>query len=120
MEVINLKEKFNLFDDQWTPKVITHLDENHVYLTKIEGDFVWHSHDDQDELFIVIEGRFKMDFREKSVWVNQGEVLLVPKGTEHRPCAPEGVCKLLVIEKADTDHTGGVEDDRRQESHARI
>lgn len=116
MEAINLNEKFDLFKDQWTPKIITHLDDNHVYLTKIEGDFIWHSHDDQDELFIVIEGRFRMDFRDRSQWVEKGEVLLVPKGIEHRPCAEEE-CKLLVIEKADTDHTGGKEDDRRKESH---
>ncbi|MDG1996440.1 MAG: cupin domain-containing protein [Emcibacteraceae bacterium] len=119
MKAINLKEKFELFNDQWTPKVITHLDEHHVYLTKIEGDFIWHSHEEQDELFIVVEGRFKMDFRDRSEWVEQGEVLLVPKGVEHRPCAPEE-CKILVIEKADTDHTEGEQDDRRQESHEMI
>ncbi|MBT5187251.1 MAG: cupin domain-containing protein [Kordiimonadaceae bacterium] len=119
MEAINLKEKFNLFNDQWTPKVITNLDDNHVYLTKIEGDFVWHSHENQDELFIVVEGRFRMDFRDKAVWVEEGEVLLVPAGTEHRPSA-EAECKLLVIENAGTDHTGGVDDDRRQEEHERI
>ncbi|MDG1709096.1 MAG: cupin domain-containing protein [Emcibacteraceae bacterium] len=119
MNVINLKEKFDLFTDQWTAKIITHLDEHHVYLTKIEGDFIWHSHEEQDELFIVIEGRFKMDFRDKSVWVEQGEVLLVPKGVEHRPSA-EGECKLMVIEKADTDHTGGEKDARRQEDHEMI
>lgn len=119
MNAINLKEKFNLFTDQWTPKIITNLDDNHVYLTKIEGDFIWHSHDDQDELFIVIEGRFRMDFRDRSQWVEAGEVLLVTKGVEHRPCAEEE-CKLLVIEKADTDHTGGEKDDRRKENHDHI
>lgn len=119
MNAINLKEKFNLFTDQWTPKIITNLDDNHVYLTKIEGDFIWHSHDDQDELFIVIEGRFRMDFRDRSQWVETGEILLVPKGVEHRPCAEEE-CKLLVIEKADTDHTGGENDQRRKENHDHI
>lgn len=119
MKAINLNEKFDLFTDQWTPKIITHLDDNHVYLTKIEGDFIWHSHEGQDELFIVIKGRFRMDFRYKSQWVEEGEVLLVPKGVEHRPCAEEE-CKLLVIEKADTDHTGGEEDDLRKESHEHI
>ena len=119
MKDINLNEKFDLFTDQWTPKIITHLDDNHVYLTKIEGDFIWHSHEGQDELFIVIKGRFRMDFRYKSQWVEEGEVLLVPKGVEHRPCAEEE-CKLLVIEKADTDHTGGEEDDLRKESHKHI
>ena len=119
MNAINLKEKFNLFTDQWTPKIITNLDDSHVYLTKIEGDFIWHSHDDQDELFIVIEGRFRMDFRDRSQWVEAGEVLLVPKGVEHRACAEEE-CKLLVIEKADTDHTGGEKDDRRKENHDHI
>ncbi len=119
MEAISIKEKLSLFTDQWTPKVITMLDGNHVYLTKIEGDFVWHSHDEQDELFIVIEGRFRMEFRDRQVWVEEGEILVVPKGVEHRPCADE-LCKLLVIENAGTDHTGGVEDDRRRENHERI
>tara|TARA_R110002096_G_C14661942_1_gene728507 strand:+ start:34759 stop:35118 length:360 start_codon:yes stop_codon:yes gene_type:complete len=119
MKAINLADKFELFNDQWTPKVIAMLDDNHVYLTKIDGDFVWHSHEDQDELFIVIEGRFRMDFRDRSQWVEQGELLVVPKGVEHRPCA-ELECKLLVIENAGTDHTGGVEDERRQEAHERI
>lgn len=119
MKAINIKKKFDLFNDQWTPKVIANLDDNHVYVTKIEGDFIWHSHDDQDELFIVIEGRFRMDFRDRAVWVEEGEMLVVPKGIGHRPCAEEE-CKLLVIENAGTDHTGGVEDERRQEKHERI
>lgn len=119
MEVIKIKEKFSLFKDQWTPKVISMLDDYHVYLTRIEGDFIWHNHDEQDELFIVIEGRFRMEFRDRSVWVEEGEMLVVPKGVEHRPCADEE-CKLLVIENANTDHTGGIEDDRRQENHERI
>ncbi len=119
MKAINLKEKFELFNEQWTPKVITNLDNNHVYLTKIEGEFVWHSHEGQDEMFVVIEGRLCMDFRDKQVWVEQGEILVVPAGVEHKPSATEE-CKLLVIENAGTDHSGGEKTDLRQENHQRI
>ena len=98
MKAINLSEKLNLFSDQWTLKIITHLDDNHVYLTKIEGEFIWHSHGGQDEIFIVIEGRFRMDFRDRSESVEKGEELLVPKGLVHRPCAEEE-CKLLASKK---------------------
>ncbi len=119
MQAINLKEKFTLFNDRWTPKVIANLDDNHIYLTKIKGDFVWHCHDEQDEMFLVVEGRFKMDFRDREVWVEQGELLIVPKGVEHRPSATQE-CKLLVIENAGTDHSGGVETELRQDTHERI
>ena len=119
MQAINLKDKFNQFIDQWTPKVITTLDDNHVYLTKIKGEFVWHAHDGQDEMFVVIEGRFKMEFRDREVWVEQGEIIVVPAGVEHRPAAEEE-CKIMVIENAGTDHSGGAETELRQEEHERI
>ncbi len=119
MQSLNLKEKFSLFSEQWTPKIIANIDDNHIYLTRIEGDFIWHDHPGQDELFIVIEGRFRMDFRDRQVWVEQGEIIVVPAGVEHKPFA-ENECKLLVIENAGTDHTGGIETERRQENHQRI
>lgn len=119
MQSINLSEKFSLFKEQWTPKIIAMMDDNHVYLARIEGDFIWHSHAGQDELFLVIEGRFKMEFREREVWVEEGEMIVVPANTEHRPCA-EKECKVLIIENAGTDHTGGIETELRKEGHERI
>jgi mannose-6-phosphate isomerase-like protein (cupin superfamily) len=119
MDVVNLKEKLELFSDQWSPKIIGEIDNYHVYLTKIEGDFVWHAHEGQDEFFLVVDGRFRMDFREKSVWVEAGETITVPAGTEHKPFASRE-CAVLVIENAETKHTGGVDDPRRKDTHDRI
>lgn len=119
MDSINLKEKLAGFADQWTPKLIAEMDNHHIKLAKIEGDFVWHAHDDEDELFMVLDGRFRMDYRDKSIWVETGEMIIVPKGVDHKPFA-EKECSVLLIEKATVDHTGGVEDDRRIDSPERI
>ena len=112
MKPINLAGKLAMFHEQWTPKVIGHIDQYQVKLAKIEGDFVWHAHADEDECFLVLDGRFRMDYRDKRFWVEQGEIILVPKGVEHKPFAPRE-CSILLIEKAGTDHTGGVDDPRR-------
>jgi len=119
MKAINLKEKLALFSEQWTPKLIGSIDDYQVYLSKLEGDFIWHTHEGQDEFFLVVEGRFRMDFRNHSVWVEEGESLIVPAGTEHKPFA-EHECAVLVIENAKTQHTGGVDDPRRKDVHDRI
>ena len=116
MKVINLKQKTSLFTEQWTPKIIATLDHNHIYLSKLKGDFVWHNHADQDEMFLVVEGRFRMDFRDEQLWVEEGEIIVVPKGVEHKPFAEEE-CSVLVIENASTEHTGGVDDPRTKESY---
>jgi mannose-6-phosphate isomerase-like protein (cupin superfamily) len=119
MDVINLKEKLSLFGDQWSPKTIGQIDDYIVNLAKIEGDFVWHAHDEQDEFFLVVKGRFRMDFHDKSVWLEEGETITVPAGVEHKPFAEEE-CAVMVIERADVDHTGGVDDPRRKETFDRI
>ncbi len=116
MDVINLKEKLGLFKDTWTPKVISKVDGHQVYLAKLEGDFIWHSHADQDEMFLVIEGTLHLEFRDKQVTLNAGEMLVVPKGVEHRPHTEEG-CSVMIIEDANTEHTGGIESDLRKENH---
>jgi len=119
LEAINLKEKLALFSDQWSPKIIGAIDNYQVFLSKIEGNFVWHAHEGQDEFFLVVQGRFRMDFRDHSTWVEEGETLTVPAGTEHKPFADEE-CSVLVIESADTQHTGGVDDPRRKDKYDRI
>ena len=119
MDVVNLKDKLGLFSDQWSPKVIGNIDDYQVYLAKIEGDFVWHSHEHEDEFFLVVEGRFRMDFRDSEKWVEEGEMIVVPKGVEHKPFA-EQECAVMVIESAKTQHTGGVDDPRRKDVHERI
>ncbi len=110
MNVINLKEKFSLFDDHWHPRIVGELNGQQVKIAKVKGDFVWHSHENEDELFLVIEGTLWMDFRDKSVKLNPGEMLIVPRGVEHRPRA-EGEVKIMLFEPASTRHTGEVEHD---------
>jgi len=119
MDVINLQDKLGLISETWTPKVIAAMDSNQVFLSKLEGDFIWHAHENEDELFLVVDGRFRMDFRDKQLWVETGEMIVVPAGVEHKPYAEE-LCSVLVIEKADTQHTGGIDDPRRRDVHETI
>jgi mannose-6-phosphate isomerase-like protein (cupin superfamily) len=105
MEKINLASKLALFSDHWSPKVIADLNGQQVKLVKFEGEFVWHHHDHEDELFLVLDGRFRMDFRDREVWIERGEMIVVPRGVEHRPVAPEEV-SVLLFEPASTLNTG--------------
>jgi mannose-6-phosphate isomerase-like protein (cupin superfamily) len=108
---VNLLEKLSLFSDHWSPKVVGELNGQHVKLVKFQGEFVWHKHDGEDELFLVVNGRFRMDFRDHQVWVEQGEFLIVPRGVEHRPVAEKEV-HVLLFEPAATLNTGDVRDER--------
>jgi len=116
MNVINLKEKLELFSDTWTPKVISHVDGHQVYLAKLDGDFIWHQHDNNDEMFLVVEGTLNIELRDKEVTLNPGEMFVVPKGVEHRPHT-SGPCSVMIIEDAGVDHTGGIDSDLRKENH---
>ena len=106
--VINLKQKFNLFQDQWSPKVVGELNGQHVKLAKLEGEFVWHDHKDEDELFMVIKGKLKIEFRDRMEEINEGEFIIVPRGVEHKPIAEEEVW-IMLFEPAAIKHTGEVE-----------
>lgn len=110
MEKINLREKFSLFDEYWKPKIVGELNNQHVKLVKIAGPFVWHHHEIEDELFLVVKGRFRMDFRDKHVWLEEGEFLIVPHGIEHRPVA-EAEVHILLFEPRTTLNTGNVQND---------
>lgn len=105
MNTINLKDKFSRFNEHWHPYIVAELNQNYVKLAKLEGEFVWHKHDGEDELFVVLEGTLMMDFRDKTVTVNAGEILVVPKGVEHRPWT-KGEVKLMLVEPKSTLHTG--------------
>ena len=96
-DAIRFKEKLDLFDEQWSPKVIAEMNDYQFKLVKIEGEFVWHRHDDTDETFIVLEGRVRIEFRDGHVDLDAGELYVVPKGVEHRPIAASEA-KLLLIE----------------------
>ena len=119
MNALNIQQKFSLIQEQWSPKIIAQLNGQDVKLAKIEGTFVWHAHDLQDELFHVIKGHMTMEFRDRSVEVGPGEIIVVPKGVEHRPVTQEEVW-ILLFEPHDTDHTGGVDDPRAVSSFPHI
>jgi mannose-6-phosphate isomerase-like protein (cupin superfamily) len=104
---INLKEKLSQFHDHWSPRVISELNGQQVKLVKFAGEFDWHHHEREDELFLVVRGRFRMDFREHSEWIEAGELIVVPRGVEHRPVAEEEV-EVLLFEPATTLNTGNV------------
>jgi len=102
---INFTKKLALITDHWSPKIIAQMNETHFKLVKFEGDFVWHSHEHTDEVFIVLEGAMEIEFRDDRVSLHTGEMLVVPMGIEHKPFAAEE-CHVLVIEQADTVNTG--------------
>lgn len=108
---VNLEQKFGLFAEQWQPKVIAEMNDYQFKLVKLEGDFIWHSHEDTDETFIVIEGELRIDFRDGAVRVGAGEMLVVPKGVEHKPFAEREV-KLMLIEPRGVKNTGEGAGDR--------
>jgi len=110
MDAINIGEKFSLFSDHWNPRIVASLNENYVKLVKLEGDFIWHSHEKEDELFFVLKGKLMMDFRDRTVEINPGEFIVVTKGTEHRPHADEEV-HLMLIEPKTVINTGEVENE---------
>ncbi|NNE30221.1 MAG: cupin domain-containing protein [Saprospiraceae bacterium] len=115
MQEINLDEKLSKFSEQWTPKIIAELNDQYIKLAKLEGEFVWHDHAKEDELFVVLKGTLEMEFRDKTVRFGPGEILVVPKGVEHLPRTIGGEVHLMLIEPKSTKHTGEVVDERTVE-----
>jgi mannose-6-phosphate isomerase-like protein (cupin superfamily) len=111
MEKVNLTEKFSLFKEQWSPKIVGELNGQMVKLVKFKGPFVWHHHDHEDELFYVVKGSFDMEFENKTVTINEAEFIIVPRGIEHRPNA-RGECEVMLFEPGTTLNTGNVENER--------
>ncbi len=99
------------FKDHWNPRLVGELNGQHIKLVRFQGEFVWHKHDLEDELFLVIKGRFRMEYRDRHVWLEEGEFLIVPRGTEHRPVADEEV-QVLLLEPAGTLNTGDARDEQ--------
>lgn len=119
MEKVNLAQKLALFTEHWSPKIVGELNGQQVKLAKFKGAFVWHKHDHEDELFMVLKGRFTMEFRDRTVELNEQEFLVVPRGVEHRPVATEEV-SILLFEPASTLNTGNVENHLTQHQPDRI
>ena len=119
MDKVNLEEKLSLFADYWNPRIVGELNGQHVKLVKFQGDFVWHHHEHEDELFLVVKGRFRMELRDRNIELKEGEFFIVPRGVEHRPVAEEEV-HVLLFEPAGTLNTGNVENERTVSDLARI
>ena len=103
---VNIAEKLASFSDHWAPRIVARYNDNEVRLVKVEGEFIWHSHEDTDELFLILDGTLDMELRDRTVTLNAGELFVVPRGTEHRPCARNGEVKLLLIDPTDLPNTG--------------
>ena len=107
VEKVNVAQKLSLFGEHWSPKIVGELNGQHIKLVKFSGEFVWHHHDDEDEMFLVVNGRFRMEFRDREVWIEEGEFIVVPRGIEHRPVAEEEA-SVMLFEPASTLNTGNV------------
>ena len=114
MQKINLQEKFSQIDKHWSPKIAGALNGQYVKLVKLKGEFVWHQHEAEDELFLVVQGRFCLKFRDRDVWLEEGEFCIVPKGVEHKPVAAEEA-HVVLFEPASTLNTGDQRNERTVE-----
>lgn len=119
MQSINVREKFDLFSEYWSPKIIGDLNGQQVKLAKLKGEFLFHKHENEDELFFVIKGNLRMEFRDHSVELGEGEMLIVPRGTEHKPVAEEEVWVML-FEPVSTLNTGEIVNERTKTDLQRI
>lgn len=123
MQKVSLTHKLACFDDRWSPRIVGELNGQHVKVVKLQGDFVWHHHEAEDELFLILKGTLRMEYREadqeKSIDLYEGEFLIVPRGVEHRPCADEE-CHLMLFEPVTTLNTGNVQSERTVHEPARI
>ncbi|MEP7238164.1 MAG: cupin domain-containing protein [Ferruginibacter sp.] len=119
MEKVNLAEKFSLFNDYCNPRIIGELNGQHVKAVKLKGEFVWHSHEHEDELFLVVKGKFNMELRDKIITIKEGEFFIVPKTVEHKPVAEEEV-HILLFEPASTLNTGNIENEMTRKELEKI
>ena len=119
MEKVNIRAKHALIADYWNPRIIGELNGQHIKAVKLKGEFVWHHHDNEDELFLVTKGVLKMEFRDKTIDIHEGEFLIVPRMVEHRPVAEEEV-HVLLFEPASTVNTGNVQNERTRAKLERL
>lgn len=119
MDKVNIADKFSQFHDYYNPRIVGELNGQHVKATKLKGEFIWHHHDHEDELFLVVKGKLKMALRDKTIEINEGEFLIVPRGVEHKPIAEEEV-QILLFEPASTLNTGNIENERTRKQLEKI
>ncbi len=118
MKKLRLSDKFAMFNDYWTPKIIGEVNENHILLAKVKGEFVWHTHE-EDEMFFVVKGKLIIKLRDRDVWVEPGELFVVPRGVEHCPVASDEV-HVMLIEPKTTKHTGDLVTEKTVTTYERI
>lgn len=111
MEKVNINEKFSLFNEYWSPKIGGEINDTHLKFVKLKGEFVWHHHEHEDELFLVVKGKLLIKFRDKDIWLNEGEFIIVPKGVEHMPIAEEEA-HVILLEPKSTINTGNQVNER--------
>lgn len=119
MQVVNIKDKFSKFSDHWNPRIIGQLNGQDVKIAKVKGEFVWHNHTDEDELFYIIKGSLKIDFEDGIRTINEGEMLIIPRGVEHKPIAEKEVW-IMLFEPQSTKHTGDLDTDMTVEKFEKI
>jgi mannose-6-phosphate isomerase-like protein (cupin superfamily) len=119
IDVVNLTEKFSLIDKHWDPKIIAQLNDYHFKIAKIQGEFIWHSHPETDEVFLVVDGQLTIQLRDKDLNLSPGELCVIPKGVEHKPAA-NSECQILMVEPAGTLNTGDAGGERTVEDTAWI
>jgi len=111
MDKVNLKQKFSMFTDYWSPKIVGELNDSHVKLVKLHGEFVWHHHETEDELFLVVKGSMQIKLRDQDIFLEEGEFVIIPRGVEHLPIAKDEV-HVLLLEPKTTLNTGNVGNER--------
>lgn len=119
MDKINLEDKFSTFSEYWSPKIIGDLNESYVKIAKFKGEFTWHAHDNEDEMFYIVKGSLTIKFRDRDICLKEGETLIIPKGVEHMPVAEEEV-HVILIEPKETLNTGNVKNEKTLETLERI
>ena len=115
IDKINIAQKLALFTDYWNPRIAGELNGQHIKLAKFKGEFVWHKHENEDEMFLVIKGGFTMELRDKTIDIKEGELIIIPKGTEHRPVAKDEV-HIMLFEPVSTLNTGNVQNELTKDS----
>ena len=119
MEKVNVAEKFKMFSDHWNPRIVGELNGQQVKFAKLKGEFIWHAHENEDEMFYIIKGKLKIEFRDKLVELNENEFFIVPRGVEHKPIAEEEV-HVMLFEPTSTEHTGKEEHEFTNNNQQRV
>ena len=113
--VINIAQKFSLFNEYWSPRIAGELNDSHIKLAKLHGEFIWHLHENEDEMFLIVKGKLLIKLRDRDLWLNEGEFVIIPKGVEHCPVAEEEV-HVMLLEPKSTLNTGDQKNERTVEA----